>query len=112
MTTVRDWVREIQSEIRATDDLQPSRASHLLNRLSALLGNINDEIREADAEYSVVLLRCLDSDEAANRARIRAEITPEHRRKREARDTRELAKEMIGTLKYFIRSKSDEMRLS
>ena len=112
MPTVRDLVRDIQSEIRSAGDLLPDRASELLTTLSALIGNINDEIREADAQYAVVLLRFLDSDEAANRARIRAEITPEHRRKREARDTKELAKEMIGTLKYFLRAKGEEMRLS
>ncbi len=39
----------MQREIRETADLQPERAAELLNRLAALLGNINDEIREADA---------------------------------------------------------------
>ncbi len=112
-TTVRGMIQAIQREVGNKNiDLVPDRAAELLVRLSSLVGNCLDEIREADAAYSVVLLRCLDSDEAANRARIRAEITPEHRRKREARDTRELAKEMIGTLKFFLRAKADEMRFT
>lgn len=110
--TVRDMIRAIQTEVRVTADLQPDRAAELLNRLTALLGNVNDEIREADAEYAVVLLQHLESEEAANRAKIRAETTPAYQRKREARDTKELAIELARSLKYFLKAKAEEMRLS
>ena len=105
-------VRTIQIEVRDTPDLQPDRAAGLLNKLTALLGNLNDEIREADAVFASVLLQHLDSEEAANRAKIRAETTPEYQRKREARDTKELAIELIRSLKYFIRSKAEEYHSS
>ena len=108
--TVRGQIRLMQVEIRDTADLQPDRAAELLNKLSALMGNVCDEIREADAAFAVVLLKYLDSDEAANRAKIRAETTPEYMRKREARDTQALAKELIGSLKYYLRAKADEWR--
>ncbi len=110
-TSIRGLVRLIQVEVRDTSDLQPDRAAELLNQLAALIGNCNDEIREADSAYAEVLLRCLDSEEAASRAKIRAEISPEYKRKREARDTKELAETLIGTLKYFLRGKESEMRL-
>lgn len=110
--TVRDLVREMQREIRDTPDLSPDRASELMNRLTALLGNCNDEIREADADFARVLLLHLESEEAANRAKIRAETTPEYGRKREARDTKELVIELVRSLKYFLRSKEEEMRLT
>lgn len=110
--TVRGLVREMQAEIRDGADLQPDRAAELLTRLTALLGNCNDEIREADGDYALVLLKCLDSDEAANRAKIRAETTPEYQRKREARDTKELCVELIRSLKYFLKAKAEEMGLS
>lgn len=112
MATVRGFIREIQVEIRETADLQPDRAAELLTRLTSLIGNCNDEIREADAEYATVLLKHLESEEAANRAKIRAETTAEYSRKREARDTKELAVELVRSLKYFLRSKEEEMRLS
>lgn len=102
----------MQIEIRDTEDLPPDRASALLNRLTALMGNCNDEIREADAEYAAHLLACLDSEEAANRAKIRAETSAEYLRKREARDTKELVVELVRSLKYFLRSKEEEMRLA
>lgn len=110
--TVRGMVRLIQVEVRDTSDLQPDRAAELVTKLSALIGNCNDEIRTADAEYAAVLLALLESEEAANRAKIRAETTPAYARKREARDTKELAVELTRSLKYFLRSKEEEMRLS
>ena len=109
--TVRDLVRAIQREVRDTD-LQPDRAADLLTKLTALIGNIADEQRDADAAYAVVLLRLLESEEAASRAKIRAETTPEYARKREARDMRELAIELIRSLKAYLRTKQDEMRLT
>ena len=108
--TVRGQIRLIQVEVRDTPDLQPDRAAELLNQLSALLGNVNDTIREADVAFAGVLLAHLESEEAANRAKIRAETTPEYLRKREARDTKELAIELIRSLKYFLKAKQDEWR--
>ncbi len=110
--TVRDMVRELQVEIRDTPDLLPDRASELMNRLTGLLGNINDEIRDADAGYAVVLLKLLDDGYPANQARIRAEISPEYRRKQEAKHTKELAVELVRSLKYYLRAKADEMGLT
>jgi hypothetical protein len=109
--SVRDMIRAIQREVRDTD-LLPDRGAELLTKLTALIGNVADEQREADAEYAVVLLRHLDSEEAASRAKIRAETTPEYARKREARDTKELAIELVRSLKVYLRTKTEEMRLS
>ena len=47
--TVREMVKQIQREVRDAADLQPDRAADLLTKLTALLGNISDEIRIADA---------------------------------------------------------------
>lgn len=101
----------MQREIRDSD-LQPDRAAELLTKLTALLGNVNDEIREADMEYATVLLAHLRGEEKANRAKIAAETTPAYQRKQEARHLKELAEGMIGGLKYLLRSKESEMRLT
>jgi hypothetical protein len=111
VTTVRSLVKEMQTEIRDTE-LQPDRAAELLVKLTALLGNCNDEIRMVDADYATVLLSFLQSDEAANRAKIRAETTPAYQRKREARDTKELVVELCRSLKYLLKSHEEAMRLS
>lgn len=107
--TVRDLVASIQKEMLG--DLQPERAAQLLSKATALLGNCNAEIREADALYAQVLLGCLNSEAKANRARIIAETTPEFQRRQEARDTKELVIEMVRSLKYILRAAEEEMRL-
>jgi len=109
--TVRSLVRDIQVEIRDTD-LHPDRGAELLTKLTALYGSVLDEIRAADMAYNEILLDALQSDEAANRARIRAQATPQYARMREARDVEKLALELIRTLKVFLRTKQEEMRLS
>ena len=104
--TVRDHIESIRREVRDTD-LLPDRAAELLNQLSALLGNVLDEIRDADMDYAVVLLKHLDSEEAANRAKIRAQTTPEYLRSREARDTKEIvvgikARNLVENLAFML----------
>lgn len=99
----------MQTEVRDTD-LQPDRAAELLTKLTALLGNTNDEIRQADMDYHVVLLKHLESEEAANRAKIRAQTTPEYQRAREAKDTKELVIELSRSLKYYLKAKEEELR--
>lgn len=108
--TIREIIAEFQREVRDTD-LLPQRAASILSKLSALMGNVNDEIRKRDLEYSLVLLKELESEEKANRAKIRAECSKEYQDKRQARDTKDLVVEMIGSLKYFLRSKEEEYKL-
>jgi hypothetical protein len=111
MATIRNMVKSIQREVM-TGELHPERASQLLLQATALLGNCAEEIRAAEHEYAVVLLKHLDGEEAANRAKIRAETSPEYLRKREARDTREVLVEMIRSIKYMLRAQEEEMRLA
>ena len=109
--TVRELVRQYQREIQATD-LQPDRAAELLTKLSALIGNVNDAILDADAVYAQHLLQCLDSEAKANRAKIKAETSPEFARKQEARNIKELVLEMTRSLKYYLRAKEEELQVA
>lgn len=109
--TIRDMVRAMQIELRDTE-VAPERAREMLLKATALLGSCNEEIRVADAEFAGVLLECLDGEKSANRAKIRAETTSQYERKRTARDTKELVQETVRSLKYFLRSLEEEMRLA
>lgn len=111
MTTVRDLVRDAAKAIRS-GDLTPGRASDLLAELTSLLATVLEEIREADMAYAHVLLKCLDGEEAANRAKIRAQTTPEFSRAREARDTQTVLVELIRSLKVILKAQTEEMRLT
>jgi hypothetical protein len=109
--TVRERIKKVQTELR-DGALTPDMARESLVTLTALLGNVNDEQRVADHAYKEVLLKALDGDEAANRARIRAEVSPEYQRAREAKDTAALVVEMIRSCKAYLRSLDEEMRLA
>src|SRR4051812_5114758 len=100
--SVRDRVKQIQKLLR-DGAVTPDLTRESLVMLTALLGNVNDEQRDADHEYKLVLLGCLQGDEAANRARIRAEVTPQYMRAREAKDTADLVVEMIRSCKAYLR---------
>jgi hypothetical protein len=108
--SVRDLVRGFKAEMLG--DLTPARATEILVHLTALYGNCMDESREADHAYAVILLRFLEADEAANRAKIRAETSLEYLRKREADNTIKLVLESIRSLKAMLRSQQEEMRLA
>lgn len=110
MSTIRDMVRAIRAEVRDSADLQPDRAAVLLIKLTALYGNTLDEVRVADMAYNAVLLDALNGDEAASRAKIRAQVSPEYARAREAKDTERLTLELSRSLKKFLQLKGDEMR--
>jgi len=82
--------------------------AEILAELSALLSSINDEIRKRDVEYNLILLQALESENKANSAKIKAQTSEEYIKMREARDAKEVAVEMIRSLKYFLTSKKDE----
>lgn len=109
--TIREMVTAIQVEIR-DEDVTPHRAVELLNRLTAIIGNCLVEIRDAEMAYNERLLELLDEDGTKARATVKASTTPEYRRLREGRDTKEHVEAMVGALKYQIRASEAEMRMT
>ena len=104
-------IEEIRVEA-GTENLQPPRGADLLRILTSLLGNLNARIRETDMAYKKKLLQCYAQEEKANRAKITAEVTQEYMDMREARDLKELAIEIIRSLKYFLRCWEEELKAS
>lgn len=109
--TVRDRVRVIQRDLRDTAPT-PEVVRRFLMTLTGLLGNVNQEQRDADMAYKLVLLKAYELEAHANRARIKAETSAEYLRSREAKDTRDLVVELIRSCKVYLRSLDEEMRLS
>jgi hypothetical protein len=109
--TIRERIKNIQKEV-LKGAFTPDMARENLMQLTALLGAVNDEQRQADHEYKLVLLGCLQGDEAVNKARIRAEVTPQFQRAEEARDTESLVLEMIRSMKVYLKSLDSEMHLT
>jgi len=106
-TTITKIIEDIRNEV-ANTDLLPERAAELLTKLSALLGNILNEITRRDMEYNKILLEFLKNEKSANRAKIVAGTTEEYKTMRDARNAEKVAIELIRSLKYYLNTKSDE----
>jgi hypothetical protein len=106
--TVRDRIAAMQTAMLG--DLTPLQASELSNRAVALLGYVMVEERESELAYLKVLDAALDSQEAANRAKVRAQASEEYARYRTAKDARVLVLEMSRTLKAFARASAEEFK--
>lgn len=109
--TVRERIRKIQANLR-DGALSPDLARESLVELTALYGNVVDEVRAAEHDYKRVLLKAYETEERANRAKIRAEVSDEYVRWREARDTERHVVEMVRSCKAYLRSLDEEMRLA
>lgn len=112
MTTVREHVRDAQKEMRESPDLALARASVLLNTLTALIGNANQELRLREMAYKRELLLAYKTHDTANRAKIAAETSIEYEAFLEARHVKEEIVEAIRSLKAYLRTQEEEMRLS
>jgi hypothetical protein len=111
MSTVRDRVRAIQKSLR-DGALTPDLTREALIQLTALMGNVHDEQRQADHDYKLVLLTAMRAEGKANRAQMVAETSPQYDRAREAKDTAALVLEMIRSCKVYLKSLDTEMGLT
>lgn len=109
--SIRERVKAIEKQLVA-GALPPDMARESLAELTGLLGSCTEELRVAELAYNPVLLACLRSGEAANRARIEAECSPEYARMREAKDITKQVQQMIVTCRAYLRSLDEEMRLT
>ena len=96
--TVRERIAVINAA-QLKGDTTPIQAAQWQATLGALVGSVLSEIREAEADYHVVFAQLLDSEGKANRATIRAQMTPEWKRLRESKDTLKLVESMISGLR-------------
>lgn len=111
MPTIREIISQHQTEV-AKGNLQPTRAADILTELSALIGNILDEIQKREVAYNKILLLALDVEKSANKAKIQAEVSQEYQDFRTAKNTYEVVKEMIRALKYLLRAFEEDFRQS
>lgn len=109
--SVRDLLARIRREV-INGGLTPTRTGEIAAQLSALLGNIGDECREAEMAYNGVYARLLDEHGKANRAQIKAKLTPEYARLLEANNAEQVTLEMIRSLRRLQETANNEMRLA
>ena len=111
MQTIREMLRRLVVDAKDLD-LPPHQMADMLVQATALYASIIEEVRESEFAYKAVLLTQLDSEEAASRAKIRAENTEAYRRHRTARDAEKTALELIRSLKTCLRTKAEDQRMT
>lgn len=108
--SVRDMVRAIQKRV-LSGSVTPDVAVEYLEQLSALAGYTLDEILDADMAYNAVLEQHLAAEDKANHAKVKAETSPEYRRKRESHNLFETIDKMSAALKYRLKGAEIDARL-
>lgn len=109
--TVRERVQSIQRNLR-DGALTPDMTRESLVVLTALFGNVGDELRAAEHDYKVVLLAAYETEGKANRAKLVAEVTDEYGRYRAAKDMEALAEQMMISCRAYLRSLDSEMKFT
>ena len=110
MSQVRAMLKEYRQRFLHSDGVTKLAASQALVEISALLGNVNDEIRKADQAYYLKFDELLSGEKMpVSRAEVRMRSSDEYMRLQEAKNEFEMAMELIRSLKYLIRALDDEM---
>ncbi len=93
-------------------DIDGSRAAMLLQKLSALLGSVNDEWIDAEMTFNRYYEAMTDKYEKVSEARVKAKASDEYEQKLRKESMVEVTKELMNALKYVIKIKQDEARES
>jgi hypothetical protein len=107
--TTRELINTYRQRFLHAEQVTRLEASEALVELSALLGNINDEIRRCDQLYYRRFDELLSSEKISfNRAEIKMRASDEYNNLQEAKNLLEMSLELIGSLKYLCRGLDDE----
>lgn len=113
MTELLDQIATLHQEVLETADLAPVRASRILVELTALYFTVTTQLREAECLYNVVeAAHTRAEDGIVARGRAKAKLTEEYKIWRTWRDTERTMLELIRSLKVYMRTQAEEMRLS
>lgn len=97
-------------EIRDTEHLSPARSCELLAKLTALMGNVTEEVTIAELAYNKILSDEYAKEQTANRAKIQAQATGQYERLRHAKDAAYVVEKLTQSLKVIIRQQESEFR--
>jgi hypothetical protein len=108
--TIKDYIDEIR---RATmTDVSPEKAVLLLQKLSALLGSVNEEWIDAEMAYNKYYEKMTNQYEKVSEARAKAKASGEYETKLRKEGLFDVTKELINSMKYVIKLKIDEKKES
>lgn len=109
--TIRSLMAEFQAEAKL-DSFAPSTGADMVRKLTALLGNVNVELRRREMAYNRFRLDCYQSELKANRAKMISEASQQYEDWQEVKHLKEELIELIRSLKVFVRNAEEEYRRS
>lgn len=103
--TTRELIDGYRARLLASKDLTGDEASQILVELSALVGNVNEEIISREMAYNRLLNDLLNTpDMTAAKAKIRAQAGEEYEAMLRAKGYLVLVTEMTRALKYRLKA--------
>lgn len=108
MKTTKDWLTEIRREMM--NDLQADRASLLLNQSSALLGTVIEDWVVAEMVYNRYFADLAVRYEKITEAKVISKASQEYENKLLAEGLIDPTRELINSLKVFIKVKLAEQK--
>lgn len=108
--TIKDHIDKIRRE--SMGDVDASRATLLLQKLSALLGSVSEEWINAEMAYNRYYESMTDMYEKVSEARAKAKASAEYETKLRAESMVEVTKELLNSMKYTIKLKMQEQQES
>lgn len=109
--TIQDQVNSFRNEL-LNSETDANRLAEILVQLSALSGNVANEIIEREFEYSKIYNLLIGSDITAAKAKVTMSATPEYLAYKKAKAVGDMVTQMIGSIKYLIKVKENEYRNS
>jgi hypothetical protein len=108
--TIRERIKQIERAL-LPGNVPPETARKSLMTLTALLGPVLDEVRDAEREYRHVLAGKMTEAKTKAAAEVQAMTTAEYDRYRVAQDADDLVRQMIVTCRRYLTSIDEEMKL-
>jgi hypothetical protein len=108
-----DEIGKLQQEVLETADMPPHRAAAVLVELTGHYFRVVALQREAQFTYDVIEAAHVRAEDGVlNRGKAKAKLTQEYKDYRVASDYEKTTMELIRSLKKFMSTMQEEMRLS
>ena len=101
---------DIRREVFSVGKLLPARASELLVMLNAVIGTLGEIEIEKEMIYNQLVATHQVTEGSKAKAEVIAKTSDEYREYRMAKWLKENSVSGVGTLKYFLREKSEEYK--
>ena len=108
--TIREMITEKSELLRHIEQLGPHKAAEELVELCSLLSSLKKHVVDQNYWYNIKRQELLREHTKAAQAKIHAEASAEWRNWQEAKAQEEALEELIRSVKYYLRSASDELR--